>query len=606
MTCGAAGAECGALDDGCGHTLDCGGCHLWLTCGGGGTPGQCGASCNPRCPAGYTCDGSGVCVGGFRGQVNVDIEPIDASGRLTLNGAPYPCQGTVPTPAWYPLAMNTIIRADATGTGTCGAAVGYRVGLYPGDFRVEFSGGSNGLGRITLPAPIVLSQPASINLDLVSHPVEGRLQVNNGPITCGFARSLLHFRSPNHVLTLDLCQGNGAFSAQLTPGTYDVVFQQDDVMDIPATVARGVEVQGPISNLEFAVTAATLQLSLSYSGNILPDCAGNRPRFYATNLETGDMEEARFACGSNQPVHAAPGAYDLELASNTSGSQGIRQRIGVIRPGTETSQSFDLRPTPRPLRLLRNGQTPAPCDWSTLSYRNSKDPSEPGLYVSYPCTEEHTLSLPNGEFDLFWGVRDLTQVLVAKGVSADTLPGTLDVLTFEVAVSVRVDGAAAPSDCARQATFYLFKDNSEYVGAQFRCNDGPKTLHVPPGRYYPKFSDSGRAYIGRPVIITGPDSLAFDFETLQVSGRVMVGGAPPVVASCVASYGLGNIYFWPIGPGSGSGGSVEFPCSGSTDFNMQLGEGIFAVLVEPALLGSSTLPDTRYVHSTRLELRRNP
>lgn len=47
-TCAAFAAECGCHDDGCGHTLECGGCQLGLTCGGAGIPNSCGGpACHP-------------------------------------------------------------------------------------------------------------------------------------------------------------------------------------------------------------------------------------------------------------------------------------------------------------------------------------------------------------------------------------------------------------------------------------------------------------------------------------------------------------------------------------------------------------------------------
>jgi hypothetical protein len=41
-TCEQLGAECGQVDDGCGHMLQCGSCNPPNTCGGGGQPNKCG------------------------------------------------------------------------------------------------------------------------------------------------------------------------------------------------------------------------------------------------------------------------------------------------------------------------------------------------------------------------------------------------------------------------------------------------------------------------------------------------------------------------------------------------------------------------------------
>lgn len=87
-SCGA--QSCGVIPDNCGGTVDCGnGCTMGKSCGGGGTPHQCGCpaqvscggrdcgtlpdgcggvlSCGGSCPSGQTCGAGGnanVCGGG--------------------------------------------------------------------------------------------------------------------------------------------------------------------------------------------------------------------------------------------------------------------------------------------------------------------------------------------------------------------------------------------------------------------------------------------------------------------------------------------------------------------------------------------------------------
>jgi hypothetical protein len=49
LTCQQQGLSCGKAGDGCGNLIDCGPCPPGQTCGGGGTPGKCGApNCTPR------------------------------------------------------------------------------------------------------------------------------------------------------------------------------------------------------------------------------------------------------------------------------------------------------------------------------------------------------------------------------------------------------------------------------------------------------------------------------------------------------------------------------------------------------------------------------
>jgi len=71
--------ECGVVDDGCGETLDCGGCAAPDTCGGGGEDNVCG--CSP-----VTCDELGAECG---------VVPDGCGGMLSCGGCsdPEKCGG---------------------------------------------------------------------------------------------------------------------------------------------------------------------------------------------------------------------------------------------------------------------------------------------------------------------------------------------------------------------------------------------------------------------------------------------------------------------------------------------------------------------------------
>ena len=58
-TCADVGATCGPIGDGCGGTVQCGACPAGQTCGGGGTPSQCGV---PTCVA-TTCAAQNIHCG---------------------------------------------------------------------------------------------------------------------------------------------------------------------------------------------------------------------------------------------------------------------------------------------------------------------------------------------------------------------------------------------------------------------------------------------------------------------------------------------------------------------------------------------------------------
>ncbi|MGA3119707.1 MAG: hypothetical protein ABSF69_02960 [Polyangiaceae bacterium] len=180
QTCVEQGLACGPSSDGCGNSLDCGTCPTGLSCGGGGTPGQCGApeggtctpitcseqhlSCGPAgdgcgdqiaggcgtCPAGETCGGggtpgvcgapdAGACVPETCVQQHISCGPAgDGCGNLLQcgtcpagqtcggGGAPGVCGGGVCTPyTCMTLGYNCGPAGDGCGNllqcGTCPA-----------------------------------------------------------------------------------------------------------------------------------------------------------------------------------------------------------------------------------------------------------------------------------------------------------------------------------------------------------------------------------------------------------------------------------------------------------------------------------------------------
>ncbi|NRA33855.1 MAG: hypothetical protein HRU17_10970 [Polyangiaceae bacterium] len=106
LDCAGAGAECDLIGDGCGSVIDCGPCTgTDETCGGAGTPNQCGvgdtgcypATCeelNVDCNTGGSCAECGAVADGCGGLLQCGTCPEgDACGA---QGTPNKCQG-IPT-----------------------------------------------------------------------------------------------------------------------------------------------------------------------------------------------------------------------------------------------------------------------------------------------------------------------------------------------------------------------------------------------------------------------------------------------------------------------------------------------------------------------------
>lgn len=92
LACKDLGATCGMAGDGCGGTIDCGGCTAPETCGGGGTPSVCGgtAGCIAKTctELGVACGPSGDGCGGTIASCGTCTSPAICGG-----GGPSTCGG---------------------------------------------------------------------------------------------------------------------------------------------------------------------------------------------------------------------------------------------------------------------------------------------------------------------------------------------------------------------------------------------------------------------------------------------------------------------------------------------------------------------------------
>jgi hypothetical protein len=119
LTCSGAGAQCGAVADGCGGVLDCGTCGQGLTCGGGGA-NRCGSG--PCVPT--TCAGQGIDCGpaGDGCGMMLDCGTCVAPQTCGGGGQPGRCACT-PTTCGAQGATCGAIPDGCGGTLDCGSCV---------------------------------------------------------------------------------------------------------------------------------------------------------------------------------------------------------------------------------------------------------------------------------------------------------------------------------------------------------------------------------------------------------------------------------------------------------------------------------------------------
>jgi hypothetical protein len=117
QTCAQQGIACGAAGDGCGASLDCGQCTAPQTCGGGGTPGQCGGTgCTP-----ITCAQQNITCGpAGDGCGNLLQCGSCATGQTCGGGGTSGQCGTTSTPTCTPATCAQLgVTCGPTGDG-CG------------------------------------------------------------------------------------------------------------------------------------------------------------------------------------------------------------------------------------------------------------------------------------------------------------------------------------------------------------------------------------------------------------------------------------------------------------------------------------------------------
>ncbi len=97
VTCESSGAACGPIGDGCGMTVECGGCLATEVCGGTGTPFVCGENpCTPRtcADAGATCGRVADGCGGLTPSCGTcDADEQCGVGAVANTCAVAPCVG---------------------------------------------------------------------------------------------------------------------------------------------------------------------------------------------------------------------------------------------------------------------------------------------------------------------------------------------------------------------------------------------------------------------------------------------------------------------------------------------------------------------------------
>lgn len=540
-TCAAAGKNCGGMTDGCYASLDCGTCQAPQTCGGANVPNVCGASCASGCPATYTCDPFGVCVGGTLGNLRIDLVEHWVSGTVTLNGA-RPSSTCTSQARAYVYFRDEAGRNRARLKVPCDGATSpfvFAGWVPPGTYTVVVAGAVSELGNgryRVIERLEVAGDVSGLVLDVKAFSISGEVTLNGATptsICTGGSRARVLFEDSlagNDNSTLVPCDGGvgpmtytvllpaGSYAATVNPSEVDL---PEGAYPFPAPVLVGSNV----TNLRLNVPSWNVSGSVRVDG-VLPTttCSGaDSPVFlefdeptlgYSVGFPTPRCTGSPVAWTFTEKVF--PGVYDVFVTgrTNTEGVPRTRSRVaGRIFVGSNvTGADFDLRTFLVSGSVTRNGaQSLEPCSatpFAQLNFRlEAGQPTTGESYVNLACDggvpqASFAVRLAPGTYEVRFEGFDLSvpqERFVARQslvVQADVPQLDLALPFYTVSGEVTLNGAGVSANCTSgDLATVRFDDNQTKQRGM---------AHVPCPDAGAPAAFSGKLYPGRYVARVAP------------------------------------------------------------------------------------------------------
>jgi len=284
---------------------------------------------------GYMCNAQGECVGGNPTGLVLNVDAVNVTGGISLNGAALVKTCSTSSPAMvifeevnkgYQLSLNALCDANASFTGT----------VYPGTYKVSVSGTTfsnlpQGSPYVVHPSLAIQNANNTLPLDVLAVNVNGGVTLNGAALvkTCSTsspATVLLHEVNQGYDLTLNsACDMAASFMGTVYPGMYKVSVSGTTFSNLPQgspyVVFPSLAIQNASNMLPLDVPAVSVAGSITL--NDLPPmktCSTSSP---ATVIfkEVADGYTLTLAAVCNTAFSFSgtvyPGTYDVSVAGTS-------------------------------------------------------------------------------------------------------------------------------------------------------------------------------------------------------------------------------------------------------------------------------------------------
>jgi hypothetical protein len=263
------------------------------------------------------------------GALDIDLDPIRLTGRVTLDGSPLPS-------ASYTRGTARLRGSDGS-EGVLAeldqATSGYEARVFRGTYDLRYDNGDAYLACTGDPFPcqqdapwrssLMLSASGALDLDLPTIRLSGRLTLDSAAPPSGGDGVFVAVRGEGASLGVLARFANGtSYVGRVLPGTYDLLydntFAATDCTGNPypcqslALVRAGVSLHAS-GALDLDVRTLRITGRVTLNGQALPSSAYGRGQLLLRGADdsTGQLVDLDVATGGAYDVHLLAGSYDI-------------------------------------------------------------------------------------------------------------------------------------------------------------------------------------------------------------------------------------------------------------------------------------------------------